>query len=90
MTLDYTHQHLTHLAQNTLSRQKQEFAALAAALDALSPLKVLGRGYAVAKNAQGTILKNAADVQKGEQISVALDCGALECTVDAVITEKEP
>ena len=90
MTLDYTHQQLTHLAQNTLSRQKQEFAALAAALDALSPLKVLGRGYAVAKDAQGTILKNAADIQKGEQISVTLGCGALECTVDTVITEREP
>ena len=90
MTLDYTHQQLTHLAESILSRQKQEFAALAAALDALSPLKVLGRGYAVAKDAEGTILKNAADVHSGAQISVMLGCGALECTVDTVITEKEP
>ena len=90
MTLDYTHQQLTHLAQHMLSGRRQEFAALAAALDALSPLKVLGRGYAVAKNADGSILKNASDVQPGERIGVALGCGALECTVDTVFTEKEP
>ncbi len=90
MALDFTHQQFVRLAQDTLAGRKQEFAALAAALDALSPLKVLGRGYAVAKTAEGIILKNAADVQTGDRISVTLGRGALACTVDTVTTEKEP
>ena len=90
MALDFTHQQFLRLAQDMLFRRKQELAALAAALDALSPLKVLGRGYAVAKTAEGMILKNAADVQAGDRISITLGHGALACTVDTVTTEKEP
>lgn len=42
MVLDHLHRQLSHLAQETLLQHRQSFAALAAALDALSPLKVLG------------------------------------------------
>ncbi len=89
MVLDHLHRQLSHLAQETLLQHRQSFAALAAALDALSPLKVLGRGYAVAKDRQGTILKKATDVSVGDAIDITLGSGTLECTVDRVLPGKE-
>ena len=68
MVLDHLHRQLSHLAQETLLQNRQSFAALAAALDALSPLKVLGRGYAVAKDRQGTILKKRPTCPWGTQL----------------------
>jgi exodeoxyribonuclease VII large subunit len=54
----------------------------AARLDALSPLAVLGRGYAVCWNADRTrVLRDAAGVAAGEAVRVTLDRGELECRV---------
>ena len=56
--------------------------AAAARLDALSPLAVLGRGYAVCWTADGTgILRDAAAVREGDAVEVTLHRGALECRV---------
>jgi exodeoxyribonuclease VII large subunit len=68
-------------------RQHQAHARLvtaAARLDSLSPLAVLGRGYAVAWNADRTaIIRDAATVAEGDRIHVRLERGELDCTVDA-------
>ena len=64
----------------------QQFASLAAKLDALSPLSVLGRGYAVARTEDGQILRAAQDVSVGEKIEVLLGQGSLNCTVDVCNT----
>jgi len=56
---------------------------LAARLDSLSPLAVLGRGYAVCWNASRTgIIRNAASVARGDAVRVTLADGELGCTVD--------
>ena len=55
---------------------------LAARLDALSPLAVLGRGYAVCWNADRTrILRDAATVAVGDDVQVTLERGTLHCEV---------
>ena len=69
------------LAQQRVAAQQRRFAALCASLDALSPLKVLSRGYAVARTAEGKIVKSAADVTLGERIDLSLGRGRLGCTV---------
>ncbi|MEQ1730849.1 MAG: exodeoxyribonuclease VII large subunit, partial [Vicinamibacterales bacterium] len=54
-------------------------------LESLSPLAVLGRGYAVAWNADRTrALRHATDVAPGERIRVTLADGELECDVRKV------
>jgi len=54
----------------------------AARLDGLSPLAVLGRGYAVCWNADRTqALRDAASVAEGDRVSVTLARGELECEV---------
>lgn len=83
MLLDYRQKNLAALAQHQMAQRTQQFTALAAKLDALSPLKVLGRGYAVARNEQGQILRAAQEAAAGEKIEVLLGQGSLNCTVNA-------
>ena len=67
-----------HKAQNRL-------ADAAARLASLSPLAVLGRGYAVAWNADRTRAIRAADETRvGDRVQVTLATGELECEVVAV------
>lgn len=80
--LDYTRSRLTAAGERYLASCRRAFAQCAAALDAMSPLKVLGRGYAVASDAAGTVLRSAGQVQPGDAIRVQLQDGALHCTVN--------
>ena len=86
LLLDYTQRKLSALAQAQTAQRAQRFASLAASLDALSPLKVLGRGYAVARDENGTILRAAEEASVGERIEVLLGQGSLMCTVDELRT----
>jgi len=82
MDLLHVQQRLGDLSEVLLQRKKQRFAALAASLDAMSPLKVLGRGYAMAQSADGGILKSYRDVTAGERVSVTLGEGGFTATVE--------
>ena len=64
-------------AAATLSR-------LAASLYALSPLSVLSRGYAIARDAKGGVLKDASRLAPGDEISVLLGNGSIGATVTKV------
>lgn len=80
--LDYTRSRLTAAGERWLAARRHVFAQCAAALDAMSPLKVLARGYAVATDAAGTVLRTAVQVQTGDPIRIQLQDGALRCTVN--------
>jgi exodeoxyribonuclease VII large subunit len=56
---------LTGALERRLERHTHELAALAGRLDALSPLKILDRGYAVARDSQGRVLKRVAQFTTG-------------------------
>lgn len=82
MELVHVQRRLGDLSGALVARKRQRFSALAASLDAMSPLKVLGRGYAMAQNGGGQILKSYRDVAAGERVSVTLGEGGFTCTVD--------
>ncbi len=54
---------------------------LAAKLDLLSPLAILGRGYSLTYNAEGTLLRSASRVRLDEQVQIRLGEGSLRCQV---------
>lgn len=89
MELVHLQKRLGDLSAALLARKRQRFSALAAALDAMSPLKVLGRGYAMARGADGTILKSWKDVAPGDAVQVTLGEGGFTATVVEPIKEVD-
>jgi exodeoxyribonuclease VII large subunit len=61
---------------------RQQFGIAAAALDAMSPLRVLERGYAIAQDAGGAIVREAEAVSAGDALRIRLWKGALDCRVE--------
>ena len=88
MELIHVQQRLGDLAGIALGQKRQQFTALAASLDAMSPLKVLGRGYAMAQNESGQILKSYRDVEAGERLTVTLGEGGFTCRVEEPLKEE--
>jgi len=76
LTLDYLQQRLSAAARRSLDGKTKEFVRLVASLDALSPLKVLSRGYAVVYR-EGTVVRSERDAARGDRISVRLADGVL-------------
>ena len=80
--LDHQSDRLSHAAQRVISVRREQTARLAAALDAMSPLKVLGRGYAIARREDGSVLTRAVDAHPGEGLELRLAEGSVHCHVD--------
>ncbi len=79
------------LKERLASAQKQviekkvfQYAALAAKLDAMSPLKVLSRGYAMTQTEDGTVLRSTKQAKVGDTVTVTLSDGKLSASVTHV------
>ena len=69
-------------AQNqSITRKNQRYIAAVSKLDAMSPLKVLTRGYSMAQTEAGEVLRSVRQVELGERVSVLLSDGKLSATV---------
>lgn len=71
---------LASAMQQRLAADRERFAKRAAALDAMSPLKVLGRGYALVKNGQ-KLVKSTNDAKPGDRLTLQLSDGTLPAIV---------
>ena len=81
LLLDYQGQRLGQGLRRGLAGERERFARLAAALDALSPLKVLGRGYALTRDSAGRVVTAVDQVAVGDRLDIRLGDGALTCEV---------
>ena len=72
-----------------INRKKQRYIGLTAKLDAMSPLKVLTRGYAMAQQEDGGLIRNLGDVASGDTVSISLADGSFTATVNEV-KERKP
>ena len=68
-------------ARNLLLERKVRVERMDTALQALSPLGILERGYALVFDASGRLLKDAAKVKAGDEISARLAKGTVNATV---------
>ncbi|QNK55446.1 exodeoxyribonuclease VII large subunit [Paenibacillus sp. PAMC21692] len=72
-------------ASGLIKEKKQRLGAGVRQLDALSPLKVMARGYGLVYDNEGkTLLKTVQGTQEGDEVTVKLSDGSLECRVLSV------
>jgi len=67
-----------------MDEAKQRLGLAAASLDALSPLSVLQRGYAIAQKEDGSLLLDAKQVTIGDAVKVRLARGRISARVGSV------
>ena len=70
--------------QNTLHLRKQRFLMYTAKLDAMSPLKVMSRGYSMVQNADGKLISSKDQVAAGMLVSVTVSDGAFDAIVQNI------
>jgi len=87
--LAHTHQALVSAMRIRLHHERARFEIAVGKIDALSPLAILQRGFALCRDAKGALVKKAADVAKGDRVRVTLASGELDCRVESTITNCE-
>jgi exodeoxyribonuclease VII large subunit len=72
---------LERAGASIIPRERERFSVAARALESLSPLAVLARGYAIAFNEKREVIKRAADVRSGDMLRVRVHEGEIGCRV---------
>ena len=76
---------LQALYENNLNRHHARYISSTARLDAMSPLKVLTRGYAMTQTEDGAIIRSIQQVNKGDDLKISVSNG----TIYASVTDKK-
>lgn len=79
--LDMQRSRLAHGMSRAMAGEREHLARLAAGLDAMSPLKVLGRGYAIARYG-GTVLRSVEQVKPNMELTLRLSDGTVRCRAE--------
>ena len=82
--LDYLARAFTSAVRSTVTRCSQSLGAIAGKLDAMSPLRVIARGYAVASK-EGAVITSVEQVKTGETLSLLVEDGRIECYVKTTV-----
>lgn len=80
--IDRIQERLVSAESALLSGKKHRFTALTAALEAMSPLKVLSRGFSVTTDVSGKILTAASQANIGDSVHIKMARGGLTCRVE--------
>ena len=67
-----------------INSAKARYIAMTSKLDAMSPLKVLTRGYAMAQREDGTVLRSVSQVETGDPITISVSDGRLCASVTEI------
>lgn len=86
--LDHVRDRLAAAEERNLSKCRQNFVALTAALDAMSPLRVMSRGYAIAERNDGAVVRSTDMLNAGDSITLRLLDGRADCLVRSVSKTK--
>jgi exodeoxyribonuclease VII large subunit len=82
--LDQAEAQLDRCSNSQLGKLRQRLESLQAHLTQLSPLAVLGRGYAIVRRNNGAVLRKAAETVPGEPLHVRLASGRLQARVETI------
>ncbi len=84
MELDRMRDRLLAAEERNLSQRKERFVKLTAALDAMSPLRVLSRGYSIAEDEAGRPLRSVGELRPGGRVSLLMSDGQADCVVEDI------
>ena len=82
LEVDRMRERMSAAGEKQVSRCRQQFVALTSAMEAMSPLRVLTRGYAIASSEEGECVRSVAQLQKGDRLSLRLCDGTAQCLVE--------
>ena len=85
LLVDYLQRRLASAAARQTKTARERFIRLTAKLDAMSPLKVLGRGYSMVLNPEGHVVKSTAGLVPGDVLTVRLSDGKATAQVQEVL-----
>lgn len=89
LLLDSLSARLASAQERRLHESRERFIRRAAMLDAMSPLKVLSRGYAVAMTQTGDVLRSVQQTGPGHMVEVLLSDGRIRAVVEEVTPKKQ-
>ena len=79
--LNHLRQRLMSVQGSQLERKRQRAIAFTAKLDAMSPLKVLTRGYAMTQTADGALVRSVQQIHPGDLLKISLSDGVVSAAV---------
>ena len=82
MELDHIRKLLAAAEERELAAGRERFVRLTAALDAMSPLRVLTRGYAIASDREGHTIRSVEAVRPGDRVRLTLADGRADCLIE--------
>ncbi len=80
-SLEILKNRLVSAQSQQITRKEKQYVALVSKLDAMSPLKVLSRGYSMAQTERGAVIRSVRQVEPGQRIHLSLGDGKLSATV---------
>lgn len=80
--LDFVRGRLVAVSEKVNDDKRKKFVALAAALDAMSPLKVISRGYAIVESTDGELIRSIKDVRPDDKMRLLVRDGVIKCAVE--------
>lgn len=84
LSLEHLRQRLVSAQSRGIDQKKQRFIGLTSKLDAMSPLKVLTRGYAMTQTVDGNVIRSVSQVRIGDSLKVSLHDGHFTAAVTDV------
>lgn len=89
MELDMSRERLVSVMERGITARRHGYVRLVSALDAMSPLRVLTRGYAIASDDTGAVVKSTAQLRVGDSVTLRVADGSIGCTVKTVTPDKK-
>ena len=88
-SLEHLKSRLIGAQMQQIQRKKQRYIGNTAKLDAMSPLKVLTRGYSIVSADDGTIVRSVRQTAPGREVQVMLSDGSLRATISDIKEESD-
>ena len=82
MDLDMLRERMLSAEERMISGKKQQFLTCVAAMEAMSPLKVLTRGYTITETQDKRMLRSAEEASREDRLTVRFYDGSVSCLVD--------